>query len=180
MIRILCVDDHAIVREGITRVLSRQPDMRVIGAVGTGEEGVAMFERHRPNLTLMDLHLPSMSGLEALREIRSIDSGARIMVLTMYDGDEDIRRAIEAGATTYLLKTTLTDDLVRVARDVHQGKEVVTSDVLRKLSEYPIEERLTPREVQVMELVAAGQRNEIAASLGISEVTIRRGIVHVG
>jgi DNA-binding NarL/FixJ family response regulator len=204
MIRILCVDDHAVVREGITRVLSRQRDMQVIGAVGTGEEGVAMFERHRPDLTLMDLQLPSMTGLEAIRAIRRIDAQARIMVLTMYEGDEDIRRAIEAGAATYLVKTTLSDDLVRVARDIYCGKEALTDNVLVTLREHPVGDRLTMREVQVMELVAAGQRNkEIAASLAISEdtveahmkkifvklgvrdrsaalqVAIRRGILHV-
>jgi DNA-binding NarL/FixJ family response regulator len=173
MIRVLCVDDHAIVREGIARVISRQRDMRVIAAVATGEEAVATFRRERPDLTLMDLQLPAMSGLEAIRAIRRLDPEARVVVLTMYEGDEDIRRAIEAGAATYLLKTTLTDDLVRVARAVHAGQPALIPDVLAKLSEHSPETRLTPREVQVIELVSTGQRNkEIAASLDITEDTV--------
>lgn len=180
VIRVLCVDDHAIVREGIERVINRQRDMRVIGAVGTGEAAVAAFEQMRPDLTLMDLQLPSMSGLDAIRAIRRVDPCARIMVLTMYEGDEDIRRAIDAGAVTYLLKTTLTDDLVRVARAVHAGEPATVPDVMARLEGHPAAHRLTAREVQVMELVSGGLRNkEIASSLGISEDTVEAHLKNV-
>ena len=123
-IRVLCVDDHRIVREGIALIIGRQPDMTVVGSAATGEEAVALFERHRPDITLMDLQLGSMSGVEAIRAIRHQDAAARIVVLTMYHGDEDIHRALEAGAAAYLLKDTLSDDLIRVVREVHEGRRV--------------------------------------------------------
>jgi DNA-binding NarL/FixJ family response regulator len=119
-IRVLCVDDHRIVREGIELIIDRQRDMEVVGSAATGEESVDLFRRLAPDVTLMDLQLGSMSGVQAIRAIRSHDARARIVVLTMYSGDEDIYRALEAGAATYLLKDTLSDDLIRVVRDVHR------------------------------------------------------------
>jgi DNA-binding NarL/FixJ family response regulator len=180
MIRLICVDDHAIVREGIARVINRQTDMRVVASAATAEDGLELFHRHRPDLTLMDLRLPFMSGLDAIRRIRRIDSDARILVLTMYEGDEDIRRATEAGAAAYLLKTTLTDDLVRIVRQVHGGERPLMADVAATLSEHSARARLTPREVEVVELVSLGQRNkEIAASLHISEDTVEAHMKNV-
>ena len=176
-IRVLCVDDHRIVREGITLIINRQPDMTVVAAAASGEEAVALYERHRPDVTLMDLQLGAMSGLEAIQTIRRHDANARIVVLTMYHGDEDIYRALTAGAVTYLLKDTLSDDLVRVVREVHDGKHPVSPDVAARLAERATRPVLTAREVQVIELVAQGMRNrEIAAALGISEETAQ---VHV-
>src|SRR5205085_1621302 len=128
-IRVLCVDDHRIVREGIALIINRQPDMEVVGSAADGEEAVVQFKRHRPDVTLMDLQLPTMTGLEAIKAIREHDPGARIIVLTMYQGDEDIYRALSAGATTYLLKDTLSDDLIRFVREVHAGRRPIRPDV---------------------------------------------------
>jgi DNA-binding NarL/FixJ family response regulator len=203
-IRVLCVDDHRIVREGIGLIIARQPDMEVAGSAATGEEAIALFKRERPDVTLMDLQLATMSGLEAIQAIRREDADARIIVLTMYQGDEDIHRALSAGATTYLLKDTLSDDLIRFVREVHAGRRPIRADVKARLDERATQPTLTPREVQVMELVSDGRRNkEIAVLLGISEetvqvhlknifaklkvgertaavnVAIRRGIVHI-
>jgi two-component system NarL family response regulator len=188
----------------------------VVGSAATGEEAVSLFKRERPDVTLMDLQLATMSGLEAIQAIRREDADARIIVLTMYQGDEDIHRALAAGATTYLLKDTLSDDLIRFVREVHAGRRPIRADVKARLDEPggraggggrappATQPTLTPREVQVMELVSEGRRNkEIAVLLGISEetvqvhlknifaklkvgertaavnVAIRRGIVHI-
>jgi DNA-binding NarL/FixJ family response regulator len=203
-IRVLCVDDHRIVREGLSLIIGRQPDMDVVGLAASGEEAVELFLRLTPDVTLMDLQLGTMGGVEAIRVIRHHDPGARIVVLTMYQGDEDIYRALEAGASTYLLKDTLSDDLVRVVRQVHAGDHPIMPSVEARLAERAAGPTLTRREVQVIELISQGMRNkEIAASLGISEetahvhvrnilaklrvkdrsgainVALRRGIIHI-
>ena len=203
-IRVLCVDDHRIVREGVALIISRQPDMQVIGSVASGEEAVLQFRRHRPDITLMDLRLETMSGLEAIRAIRAEDPTARIIALTMYKGDEDIHQALAAGAAAYLLKTTLSDDLIRVVREVHAGERPLSPDLKASLEGRAAHPTLTPREIEVLNLVAQGRRNkEIAAVLGISvdtvpghlkniflklrvtdrtaavNVALRRGIVHI-
>ena len=176
-IRVLCVEDHRIVREGIALIIGRQQDMSVVATAANGEEAVALYRRHRPDVTLMDLQLGAMTGLEAIRAIRQHEPAARIVVLTMYQGDEDIYRALNAGAVTYLLKDTLSDDLVRVIREVHHGTHTLSPDVTARLAERAAKPALTSREVQVIELVAQGMRNkEIAAALGISEETAQ---VHV-
>lgn len=176
-IRVLCVDDHAIVREGIEVLLGLERDMEVVGSVESGEEAVALFKIQRPSVTLMDLQLPTMSGVEAIRAIRREDPEARILVLTMYKGDQDIYRAFKAGAAAYLLKDVLSDDLARVIREVHDGKRPIENRVEADLAETGAYAALSAREVQVIELVAQGMRNkEIAASLGITEVTVQ---VHV-
>ena len=174
-IRILCVEDHRLVREGIAALLGQQPDMQVVAAAATGEEGIVQFRRQRPDVTLMDLQLPGMSGLDAIRKILGEAPAARIIVLTMYHGEEDIYRALEAGAAAYVLKDTLSDDLIRVIRDVHRGKRPIASaDVQSRLAERGRHKHITPRELQVIELVSQGMRNkEIAASLGISEETVQ-------
>jgi DNA-binding NarL/FixJ family response regulator len=176
-LRVLCVDDHRIVREGLTLIIERQADMRVVAAAATGEEAVELVRRYRPDVTLMDLQLGSMSGVEAIRAIRREHPDARIVVLTMYSGDEDIYRALEAGAATYLLKDTLPDDLIRVVREVHEGKHPMQPDVEARLARRAAGPTLSAREVAVVELVAHGMRNkEIAAALGITEETVQ---VHV-
>ncbi len=173
-IRVLCVDDHRIVREGIALIIDRQADMAVVGSAADGEEAVAQFKRHRPDVTLMDLQLPAMSGLDAIKAIREDDPDARIIVLTMYQGDDDIHRALSAGATTYLLKDMLSDDLIHIVREVHAGRRPIGPDVKARLDARASQPTLTPREVQVMELVSLGKRNkEIAAALGISEETVQ-------
>ena len=175
--RILCVEDHAIVRDGIGFIINRQPDLQVVGSAATGEEAVVLFRELRPDVTLMDLQLPGMSGLEAIRRIRREDPKARVIVLTMYRGDEDIHRALEAGAATYLLKDTLSDHLIRVIREVNAGNHPVEPYVRERLAERAVRAPLTSREVEVLELIAKAMRTkEIATSLGISEQTAR---VHV-
>ena len=204
-IRVLCVDDHRLMREGIIRIVGLQPDMTVIAEASHGEEAVEQFLRHRPDITLMDLQLPRMNGLQAIQAIRKAQPDTRIVVLTMYHGDEDIYRALQAGAVGYLLKDTLPEDLIRVIREVHVGKKAIPSDVAAALAAREAQPSLTFRELQVLELLATGKRNkEIAAQLGISNDTarahvkniflkfhvhdrtaalaeaLRRGIIHIG
>jgi len=176
-ITVLCVDDHRIVREGLRMVINSEPDMIVIDAAATGGEAVARYQQHSPDITLMDLQLPDMGGVDAIRAIRDRDATARIIVLTMYKGDEDIYRAINAGASTYLLKDTLADDLPRIIREVHAGRQTLPPDVQARLQERAASPTLTPREIDVMKLVAAGRRDkEIAVALAISNQTAR---VHI-
>ena len=173
-IRILCVDDHRIVREGIALIISRQPDMRVVAFAATGDEAVQKFDQHRPDITLMDLRLGKTSGLDAITAIRRQHGDARIIVLTMYQGDEDIHQALKTGAATYLLKDTLSSDLIRVVRQVHAGEKPLRPEVQAKLAERAAQPTLTPREVEVIELVGEGRRNkEVAATLHISEETVQ-------
>jgi DNA-binding NarL/FixJ family response regulator len=204
-IRVLVVDDHRIVREGLALIVQREPDIEVVGTAASGEEAVAAFLELRPDVVLMDLQLPVMSGVEAIRSIREADPDARIVVLTMYDGDEDIHRAIHAGAATYLLKDSLSHDLIRTVRSVHAGGRPMSDDVMARLQDRASRPSLTQREVHVLKLVLEGQRNkEIAAQLSISEETVhvhlkniftkldvhdrtaavyvalRRGIIHLG
>ena len=176
-IRILCVDDHRVVLDGLAMLIDRQGDMEVVGSATNGENAVALFRDLRPDITLMDLRMPVMSGTEAIRQICRQTPDARIVVLTMYDGDEDINQALDAGAATYLLKDMLSEDLVRVIREVHDGERVLPSNVAARLDARKTQPSLTPREVDVVRLIAQGLRNkEIAVALGISEETAK---VHV-
>jgi len=173
-ITVLCVDDHRIVREGLRMIINSEPDMVVIDTAATGGEAVMRYQQHVPDITLMDLRLPDVSGVDAIRQIRHLDAAARIIVLTMYKGDEDIHRAIGAGASTYLLKDTLADDLPRIVRDVHAGRQILPADVAARLQERAAHPTLTSREIEVMKLVAAGRRDkEIAVALSISTHTVR-------
>ena len=176
-IRVFCVDDHRVMLDGLALLIGRQPDMEVVGSATHGEQAVDDVSRVKPDVTLMDLQLPGVSGLDAIRQIRRADPVARIVVLTMYQGDEDIYRALEAGAATYLLKDSLSEDLVRVIREVHTGGRPVMPDVEAALAGRRKQPPLTPREVDVVRLIAEGMRNkEIAVTLGISEQTAK---VHV-
>jgi DNA-binding NarL/FixJ family response regulator len=176
-IRVLCVDDHRVMLDGLSLLLGRQPDMEVIAVATTGEEAVEQFAKLQPDVTLMDLQLPTMSGLEATRQICRAHPHARVVVLTMYQGDEDIYRALEAGAATYLLKDALSEDLVRVIREVHTGRRPIPSEVAAVLAARQKQPSLTPREIDVVRLIAEGMRNkEIAVTLGITEETAK---VHV-
>src|SRR5678815_955077 len=176
-IRVLCVDDHRVMLDGLALLIGRQPDMEVIAAATNGERAVELFASLLPDVTLMDLQLPTMSGLEAIGAIRKSHSDARIVVLTMYQGDEDIYRALEAGAAAYLLKDTLAEDLVNVIRQVHTGNRPIPPDVAAALAVRKVQPSLTPREIEVVHLIAQGMRNkEIAVALGISEQTAK---VHV-
>ena len=172
-IRVLCVDDHRIVREGLALILAREPDIEVVASAATADEAVTDFERHRPDVTLLDLRLGERNGIDAINEIRRDYPDARIVVLTMYKGDEDIHRALSAGAATYLLKDALSDDLIRVVRDVHAGGHPMAPDVRARLDQRAANPTLTPREIQVLQLVSQGKRNkEIAAILGLSDDTV--------
>jgi len=176
-ISVLCVDDHRIVREGMALIIDREPDMRVVGLADTADEAVAQFTMYQPDITLMDLRLGQSSGIDALRRIKQIQPTAHVIVLTMYKGDEDIHRALVAGAAAYLLKDALSNDLIRTVREVHAGRHPVSPDVQARLDERASMPTLTPREVEVLDLVAAGRRNkEIALALNISEDTVQ---VHI-
>ena len=171
-IRVLCVDDHRLMREGVAKIVGVQPDMEVVAEASNGDQAVAQFLASRPDVTLMDLQLPVTSGPEAMRRIRLLGDCARIIALTMYRGDEDIHRAFEAGAMGYVLKDTISDDLIHVIREVHAGRRVVAPDIQQALDERARHPALSLRERQVLELVAEGMRNkEIAAALGISTDT---------
>ena len=173
-IRVLCVDDHRIVREGISLIINRQSDMEVVALAASGEEAVALHRKYHPDVTLMDLQLGAMSGVEAIRAIRSESSAANIVVLTMYQGDEDIFRALKSGAATYLLKDTPSDELVRAVREVHLGLSSLPANVAQRLGTRPFDEGLTARGMEVLRLLAAGMRNkEIAAALDISQETVQ-------
>ena len=176
-ISVLCVDDHQIVREGIVAIIGRQSDMRVTGVAANGLEAVEAFLQNAPDVTLMDLQLPVLSGLDAIRRIRAADEHAKIIVLTTYHGDEDVHRALAAGAVTYLLKEAALDDLAGVVRAVHNGARPLSEDVQRILATRSDHAQLTPREVEVLELIAQGLRNrEVGKALGITEETTK---VHV-
>ena len=173
MIRVLCVDDHRLMREGVARIVDVQPDMKVVAEAGNGEHAVAQFMATRPDVTLMDLQLPITSGPEATRRIRQLDASARIIVLTMYRGDEDIHRAFEAGAMGYVLKDTISDELIHVIREVYAGRRVVAPEIQQALDERARLPTLSVREWQVLVLMAEGMRNkEIAAALAISGDTV--------
>ena len=173
-IDILVVDDHRIVREGLSLIIEREHDMKVVGTAATGEEALDALRHLQPSLILMDLNLPGMSGVQTIRAVRQRSTAVPIVVLTMYEGDQDIRRALEAGATTYLLKHSLSDDLVRVIRNVHAGEHPLPPDVQARLDDTAARPALSKREVEVMELVLDGSRNkEIADALSISQETVR-------
>lgn len=180
LIRVLCVDDHRLMREGVARIVGVQPDMEVVAEASNGEHAVTQFLASRPDVTLMDLQLPVMSGPEATRHIMELDPSARIIVLTMYRGDEDIHRAFEAGAMGYVLKDTISDDLIRTIREVYAGRRVVTPEIQQALDERAHLATLSLRERQVLELMAEGMRNkEIAAALGISVDTAGMHVKHL-
>ncbi len=176
-IRVLCVDDHRLVLRGLSLIIGGEPDLEVVGCATTGREAIELYRSCRPDVTLMDLQLPGISGLEAIRAIRAHDPDARIIVVTMYQGDENIQRALEAGAAAYLLKDMLSDELLTVIRDVHAGVRLLGADVEGRPGRRSSHDALTPRELDVLELVSQGLRNkEIAAALGLRETTVQ---VHV-
>jgi DNA-binding NarL/FixJ family response regulator len=180
-IRVLCVDDHRIVREGLAMLIARQGDMEVAGLAGSGEEALELYSRLRPHVTLMDLQLGRMTGVDAISAIRRIDAQARIVVLTMFHGDEDIFRALEAGAATYVLKDAAFADLVQAIRQVHEGRQPSMSPEVRaQLASRAARPALTPREVEIIDLIRRGLRNrEIAAVCGISEETVQTHVKNI-
>jgi two-component system NarL family response regulator len=173
-IRILIADDHTVVREGLVSLVKRKSDMVVLAEASNGREAVDLWKQHRPDVTLLDLRMPEMDGVSAIKEIRELDPNAHIVVLTTYDGDEDIYRAIKAGAKAYLLKDTARDALVDCVRRVHAGETYLPPQLAAKLAERVSGAALSPREMEVLQRLAAGKSNkEIGAELFVSEGTIK-------
>lgn len=172
--RVLVVDDHPTMRLGIVAIINAQRDMTVCAQAGDGESAVKMFKQHRPDVTLMDLRLPKMSGLEALRAIRRDDPAARCVVLTTYEGDEDIHQSLAAGAAGYLIKAMSNETLVDALRKVHAGSRFLPAPVAESLAARTPNSDLSPREREVLSLIVHGKSNkEIAADLGITEATVK-------
>lgn len=177
-VRILVVDDHPVVREGLLALLERRAHLRVVGEAASGEEALEAHRRLAPDVTLMDLKLPGISGVEAIRRLREESAGARVIVLTTYDGEDDIFRAFEAGARAYLLKSASADELAEAIRVVHSGGRRVPPAVAVRLAEHVSTSRLTAREREVLQLVTQGRSNrDIAARLGVTYGTVK-GYVH--
>jgi DNA-binding NarL/FixJ family response regulator len=173
-IRILTVDDHQLLREGIAAVLEGQPDMMLIAQASSGREAIERFREHRPDVTLMDLRMPDMSGIEAIGVIRAEFPGARVIVLTTYAGDVQAASALKAGASGYLLKNLVRKELLDTIRAVHAGKRRVPPEIATEIAEHVADDALTEREVEVLRGVAGGKSNKtIASELGISEGTVK-------
>ncbi|MBV8550219.1 MAG: response regulator transcription factor [Acidobacteriaceae bacterium] len=176
-IRILVVEDHNVVRQGLVALLKTVPDMQVVGEAGDGEQAVELFRKYLPDVTIMDLRLPKKTGVEATIEIRREYPSARIIVLTTFDGDEDIYRALQSGARGYLLKDMFGDELMEAVRAVHSGKTRIPPAVALRLAERMGGPNLTARESEVLELIVAGKSNkEIGSDLSISEATVKSHI----
>jgi DNA-binding NarL/FixJ family response regulator len=173
-IRILTVDDHPLVRQGIGGLVAIQSDMTLVGEAANGREAIHQFRVHHPDVTLMDLQMPEMSGLDAIIAIRGEFAEARIVVLTTYAGDVQVLRALKAGARAYLLKNTLHKELVETIRAVHAGKKSLSPEVSFQLAEHATDDALTPAEIRVLRLIAEGNANkEIATLLSVSEETVK-------
>jgi DNA-binding NarL/FixJ family response regulator len=173
----MVVEDHHIVRQGLVALLATIPDMMVVAEAADGKQAIDLFRQHRPDVTLMDLRLPTMSGVEAVEQIRREFPAARIIVLTTFDGDEDIYRALQAGARGYLLKGMFGDELMDAIRAVHSGKSRIPPVVAERLAERMGGPSLTSRELEVLELIVLGNSNkEIGGELGISEATVKTHI----
>jgi DNA-binding NarL/FixJ family response regulator len=179
-IRVLCVDDHPLMRVGIVAAIRYEPDMDVAGEASNGREAIHLFQELRPDVTLMDLRLPDMSGIEAMIAIRTQSPGARVIVLTTFEGDVEIRRALDAGAQSYLLKSLPRKQILETIRTVHAGKRQVPPEVAAHLAEHIGNESLSGREIQVLEKIAIGKKNgEIAALLFITEETVKNHVKHI-
>jgi two-component system, NarL family, response regulator len=173
-IRILAVDDHPLVREGIAGLVRIQPDMTLVAEAVNGRDAIQQFRTHHPDVTLMDLQMPELNGLDALIAIRTEFPEARVIMLTTYEGDVHILRALKAGAQGYLLKNTLHSDLLRTIRAVHAGKRSLSPEVSFQVAEHMSDDALTPAEIAVLRLIAAGNANkEIADELGVTEDTVK-------
>jgi DNA-binding NarL/FixJ family response regulator len=179
-IRILSVDDHPLLREGVAALLAGQADLKLVAEAANGREAVEQFRTHRPDVTLMDLQMPEMNGIEAMLAIRAEDPSARIIVLTTYVGDAQVLRALEAGARGYLLKSTLRRELPDTIRLVHAGHKRIVPEVATQLAEHAGDEALSNREVEVLKLIAAGNANKmIAAHLAITEETVKGHVKNI-
>jgi DNA-binding NarL/FixJ family response regulator len=179
-IRILAVDDHPLFRQGIVGLLTDQPDMKLIAQASNGLEAIQQFRSHRPDIALMDLQMPEMNGLDAMIAIRSEFPDAKIIVLTTYSGDVQVLRALKAGARAYLLKNTLHKNLLDTIRAVHSGKKTLSPEASFELAEHATDDALTPGEVEVLRLIAAGNANkQIADLLSITEETVKGRVKNI-
>jgi len=177
---VLLVDDHALLRTGVANIINQEPDLQVVPEATNGVEGVQAYETYRPDVTLLDLRMPVMEGVEAVLRIRAIDPQAKVIVLTTYDADEDIARALQAGAKAYILKDIAADALVTCIRDVLAGKTYLAPAAAAKLAERVTQVQLTPRELAALQLMANGSSNkEIAVALKISERTVKSHLAHL-
>lgn len=173
-IRVLIAEDHAIVRDGLTAILNQEEDLCVVAEAGDGHEAVELWRVHQPDVVLMDLRMPGLSGVNAIHELRAACPDVRVIILTTFDGDEDIFRAMKAGAKAYLLKDVKREELFQCIREVHAGRYFLLPNVAAKLAGRQSAEELTPRELEVLRLLAEGKPNKIIASdLGIAEVTVK-------
>lgn len=180
LIRILAVDDHALLRKGIAALVNAEPDMKLVAEAPTGQEAIKEFRKHRPDVTLMDLQMPEMSGVECIIAIRSEFPNARIIVLTTYAGDMQVVRALKAGARAYLLKGQVNRELSDVIRAVHAGQKRIPPEIATELAEHSGDDGLSPREIDVLRLIAAGNSNkEIANKLFIAEETVKSHVTNI-
>jgi DNA-binding NarL/FixJ family response regulator len=176
-IRVLVVEDHNVVRQGLVALLNLVEGIQVVGEAADGVEAIARFREHRPDVTLIDLRLPKLGGVEVIQRVRASAPQARFVVLTTYDGDEDIYRALKSGAKAYLLKGMTTEELIATIREVHAGRSHIPPAIAEKLAERMGTEDLTPRESEVLEQIVSGKSNkEIATELAISEATVKTHI----
>jgi DNA-binding NarL/FixJ family response regulator len=179
-IRVLTVDDHALLRSGIRRLIGAESDLQLVAEACTGREAVEEFRTHRPDVTLMDLQMPDMNGIEAIIAIRGEFPEARIIVLSTYSGDVQVTRALKAGARAYLLKGNVNKELLSTIRAVHAGQKRIPGEVASALAEYTGEDQLSEREIEVLRLIAAGNANkEIAAQLDLAEDTVKRHVTNI-
>ena len=179
-IRVLIVDDHPLLREGIADLIGAEPDMQMVAEAATGREALAQFRLKHPDVTLMDLQMPDMGGIEAIIAIRGEFPNARIVVLTTYAGDVQVLRALKAGARAYLLKGRVNTELLEVIRAVHQGQKRIPPEIAGELADHATERELSQREIDVLRLVASGNGNrDIALQLSITEETVKNHVTHI-
>ena len=180
MIRVLTVDDHALLRDGIAALISNQSDMELVGEASNGREAIEAFRKHQPDVTLMDLQMPEMGGIDALSAIRGEFPEARIIVLTTYAGDVQVFRALKAGARGFLLKGLLRKELLDTIRAVHAGQKRLPPEIAAEIAEHATDSALTPREIEVLRLIAGGNANkEIAARLSLTEETVKGHVKNI-